>query len=66
MKFTPYLAPGSLELLNLRFTIRAARCRHCQHGESVVAHVYLRRLAESGPEIVARGLRFFAQTATRN
>ena len=65
MKFTRYLAPGSLELLNLRVTIRAARCRHCQYGESVVAHGYLQGLAESGHEIVTRGLRFFAQTATQ-
>ena len=33
MKLTRNLAPGSLELLNLRFTIRAARCRHCQRSE---------------------------------
>ena len=65
MKFTRYLAPGSLELLNLRFTIRAARCRHCQRGESFVSHGYLRGLAESGHEIVTRGLHFFAQTATQ-
>ena len=65
MKFTPYLDPGTLELLKLRVTIHTACYRHSQHGESVVAHVYLRKLAESGPEIVARGLRFFAQTATR-
>ena len=45
--------------------VRAARCRHRQCGESVVAHSYLRGLAESGHKIVTRGLRFFAQTATR-
>jgi hypothetical protein len=65
MKFSPYLAPDSLDLLNLRVIIRAANCRHCQCRESVVAHGYLRGLAESGNEIVTRGLRFFARTAIR-
>lgn len=62
MKFTRCLAPNSLELLNLRVTIRAAACLHCRSGESVVAHGYLRGLAESGHELVTRGLRFFAPT----
>lgn len=65
MKFCPYLAPDSLDLLNLRVIIRAASCRHCQCSESVVAHGYRRGLAESGNDIVTRGLRFFARTAIR-
>lgn len=59
MKFTRFLAPGSLELLNLRVAIRAAGCHHCQSRESVVAHGYLKGYAQSGPDIVTRGLRFF-------
>jgi hypothetical protein len=62
MKFTRLLAPHSLKLLNLRVTIRAAACPHCQCAETVVAHGYLRGLAESGHDTVTRGARFFAQT----
>ena len=65
MKFTRFLAPDSLELLNLRVTIRPATCRHCHYSESVVAHGYLRGLAESGHDTVTRGLRFFVRTDTR-
>ena len=65
MKFTRFLAPDSLELLNLRVTIRAAACRHCHCAESVVAHGYLRGLAQSGHDTVTRGLRFFVPTDTR-
>jgi hypothetical protein len=65
MKFSRYLAPHSLELLNLRVNIRAAACRHCQCSESVVAHGYLRGHAESGNQTVTRGLRFFVQIGTR-
>jgi hypothetical protein len=65
MKFTRFLAPNSLDLLNLRVTIRAATCRHCGCRESVVAHGYLRGLAESGNDIVTRGLRFFARIVTQ-
>lgn len=63
MKFTRFLAPSSLELLNFRVTVRASGCRHCRCTESVVAHGYLRGLAESGHDTVTRGLRFFARTA---
>lgn len=63
MKFTRFLAPSSLELLNFRVTVRASGCRHCRCAGSVVAHGYLRGLAKSGHDIVTRGLRFFARTA---
>jgi hypothetical protein len=65
MKFSPHLAPDSADLLNLRVIVRSANCRHCQCRESVVAHGYLRGFAESGNDIVTRGLRFFVQTAIR-
>ena len=65
MKFTQFLAPDSLALLNLRIDIRATACRHCNCRETVVAHGYLRGVAESGHEIVTRGLRFFAPIATQ-
>jgi len=62
MKFTRFLAPNSLERLNFRVSIRAAACPHCQCHESVVAHGYLRGLAESGHDTVTRAMRFFAPT----
>ena len=65
MKFTPFLSPGSLDLLNFRINIRSQTCRHCGCRESVVAHGHLRGLAESGNDIVTRGLRFFAQIVTQ-
>ena len=65
MKFISYLSPNSLGLLNFRTKIRSQACRHCGCHESVVAHGYLRGLAESGNEIVTRGLRFFVQIVIR-
>lgn len=62
MKFTRFFAAGSIDLLNLRLSIRALPCAHCDCRESVVAHGYLRGLADSGHEIVTRGVRFFAPT----
>ncbi len=64
MKFTRYLAKGSLDLANLRVAMHNAPCRHCGCVEAVVAHGYLRGLAQTGHAIVTRGLRFFAPTAT--
>ena len=64
MKFTRFFAPGSRELANLRVTMYHAPCRHCGCVEAVVAHGYLRGLAETGHAIVTRGLRFFAPIAT--
>jgi len=40
-------------------------CHHCGCSETIVAHGYLRGMAETGHDIVTRGLRFFAQTATQ-
>jgi hypothetical protein len=65
MKFISYLSPNSLGLLNFRTKIRSQVCRHCDCHQFVVAHGYLRGLAESGNEIVTRGLRFFAQIVTQ-
>jgi hypothetical protein len=63
MKFTHYLAPNSLDLLNLRAKVQAGDCCHCQRQGAIVAHGYLRGYAESGNEKVTRGIRFFAQIA---
>ncbi len=63
MKFTRFLTAGSIDLLNLHLSIRALPCSQCDCRESIVAHGYLRGLADSGHEIVTRGLRFFVQTA---
>jgi len=41
MKFTHYLAPNSLDLLNLRAKMQAGDCRHCQCRGAIVAHGYL-------------------------
>jgi len=65
MKFTHYLPPNSLDLLNLRAKIQAGDCLHCQCQGAIVAHGYLRGYAESGNDKVTRGLRFFVQTAIR-
>ena len=62
MKFTRFLAAGSLDLLNLRLSIRALPCAHCGGKETVIAHGYLRGLADTGHEVATRGLRFFALT----
>lgn len=66
MKFTRFLAPDSLELLNLRVTLRASACRHCRCAGSVVAHGYLRGHAEAGHQTVTRGLRFFCSNRYSN
>ena len=40
MKFSRFLQPGSLELLNLRVKIKAEGCPHCRCPSAVVAHGY--------------------------
>ena len=65
MKFTAQFPLDSLDLLNLRRTIIERGCRHCHEACQIRAHGYLYGYAEHGHAIVARGLRFFAQTADR-
>lgn len=66
MRFTTFLAPNSLELLDFRITIRAAGCPHCQCSEALIGHGYLRGHAGEGHDGATRALRFFARTAIRN
>ncbi len=62
MRFTPFHAPTSLDLLNLRVEILANGCPHCQSRSALVPHGYLRGNAATGEGWVTRGLRFFCST----
>lgn len=66
MKFIPFLSPDSLALLDFRVETRAAGCRFCGAGETLIAHGYLRGHAAAGHGTVTRALRFFAPTGIRN
>jgi hypothetical protein len=66
MKFTRFLAPGSRELLDFRVTVRSGGCPHCQCGDFLIAHGYLRGHAATGHEPATRALRFFAPTGIPN
>jgi hypothetical protein len=66
MRFTRFLAPKSLELLDFRIAVRAGACPHCGGSESLIAHGYLCGHAEEGHDGATRALRFFARTAIRN
>jgi hypothetical protein len=66
MKFTRFLAPNSLELLDLRVKIRADGCRHCHCASTVVAHGYLKGNAASGYDTDTRGLRFYCSDRFSN
>ena len=59
MQFTPFHAPNSLGLLNLRVKIQADGCPHCDCHSALVPHGYLRGNAATGDDSVTRGLRFF-------
>ncbi len=62
MKFTPFLAPGSLALLDFRVAVHATDCPHCGFGGALIAHGFLRGLAATGHEPTTRAQRFFAPT----
>jgi len=66
MKFTRFLAPHSLELLDLRVKIRGDGCRRCHCTNSVVAHGYLRGNAATGQGSASRGLRFLCSDRYSN
>lgn len=66
MKFTRFLAADSRELLDLRVTVRAGACPHCQCSSALVGHGYLRGHAAQGHDSETRALRFFAQTGIPN
>lgn len=59
MRFTPFLAPGSQELLNFRVLARLSPCPHCQASETLNAHGYLHGFAAEGHHRATRALRFF-------
>jgi len=62
MKFSRFLKPNSLEILNLRVNIKAVGCPHCRCPSTVVAHGYLK--AASGD--TSRGMRFFCSSRYSN
>ena len=66
MKFTRFLTPNSLELLDLRVKIRVDGCRRCHCTSSVVAHGYLRGNAATGQQVATRGLRFLCSDRYSN
>ena len=66
MKFTRFLAPNSLELLDLRVKLRAEGCRRCHCTKSVVGHGYLWGHAATGPHDDTRGLRFLCSNRYSN
>ena len=65
MKFSRFLAPGSVGLLALRAEVLAGGCRHCDCPSALAAHGYLRGYAASGHDTVSRGLRFFCSNRRR-
>ncbi len=62
MQFTPFQAPNSLDLLNLRAKILTDGCPHCQSCSALVPHGYLRGNSAKGDGYDTRGLRFFCST----
>ena len=66
MKFTTYLAPNSLDLLNLRSKIKNHDCPHCHCRAAVLSHGYLRGYALSGDDKVTRGIAFFCSNRYSN
>ncbi len=66
MKFTRFLAPNSLELLDLRVKIRADGCPRCQCTNSVVAHGYLRGNSDMGDQSATRGQRLLCSDRYSN
>ena len=66
VKFTCRLDPGSLDLLNLRVTLRAGGCRHCHLTDTLVGHGFLKGLAPSGSDTVTRGLRMWCSNRHSN
>ena len=62
MKFSRFLQPGSLELLNLRVKIKAEGCPHCRCPSAVVAHGY-QKCASGGN---TRGMRYYCSNRYSN
>jgi hypothetical protein len=59
VKFTHRLDPGSLDLANLRVTLRLGGCPHCQCIDTLVGHGFLWGLAPAGSDRATRGLRMW-------
>lgn len=66
VKFTPFLAPDSVALLDLRVAIRAGACPHCHDCSALVGHGYLRGNAAQGHGPETRALRFFCSNRHSN
>ena len=59
VKFTRRLDPGSLDLANLRGSLRLAGCPHCQCLDTLVGHGFLWGLPPSGSGRETRGVRMW-------
>lgn len=59
MKFACRMEPGSLDLANLRVTLRLGGCPHCQCIDTLVGHGFLWGLAPVGSDTVTCGLRMW-------
>ena len=66
VKFNCRLDPGSLDLLNLRVTLRAEGCLHCHLTNTLVGHGFLRGLAPTGSDTEIRGLRMWCSNRYSN
>ena len=66
MKFVPFMALDSLELLNFRQTVRRDRCVHCDRVGYILCHGFLRGSSEDGCGSSIRAQRFFCSNRHAN